>query len=244
MSHLQTPFAVSGYVLAGGKSSRMGHDKALLELAGKTLLEHAVHKLRRVCGEVHVLGAQAALAAYAPLVPDLHPGCGPLGGMEAALQHARHEWSLILPVDVPFLPLRLLEAWIEATLVDAARVGTRISLHVVNGRPQPAMLLLHRDVLEVISAGLERGDRKVMPVLLRAAQDVAAARRLMIDDVLRRCAWGDVAPGMPEPNALNLPRMGSEVSGSTDGRLYFANLNTPEDFADAQQNLFLLDAAD
>ena len=104
---------VGGYVLAGGRSSRMGRDKALLELAGKPLIEHAVTKLRRVCAEVHILagaeGEHAGLARYAPLVHDLHPGCGPISGIEAALTHTTHDWNLILAVDVPFLPTALLD---------------------------------------------------------------------------------------------------------------------------------------
>ena len=77
---------VGGYVLAGGRSSRMGRDKALLELAGKPLVLHAVTKLRRVCAEVSVLSDNPELARYAPLVRDLHAGCGPMGGIEAALR--------------------------------------------------------------------------------------------------------------------------------------------------------------
>src|ERR1039457_2185492 len=93
---MTTPLPISGYVLAGGRSSRMGTDKALLQLAGKPLIAHAVAKLRRICADVHILGSKPALAAFAPLVPDLHPNCGPVGGMEAALAHSTQDWSLIL----------------------------------------------------------------------------------------------------------------------------------------------------
>lgn len=93
---------VGGYVLAGGKSSRMGRDKALLELAGKPLVLHAVTKLQRVCEDVHILSGNRELAEYAPLVEDLHPGCGPIGGIEAAFGHSGHEWILLMPVDMPF----------------------------------------------------------------------------------------------------------------------------------------------
>ena len=84
---MSTP-PISGYVLAGGRSSRMRTDKSLLLLAGKPLIQQAVTKLGRVCAEVHILSANPALAAYAPLIPDIHPGCGPIGGMEAALAHS------------------------------------------------------------------------------------------------------------------------------------------------------------
>jgi molybdenum cofactor guanylyltransferase len=81
VSPMTTPLHISGYVLAGGRSSRMGTDKSLLPLAGKSLIQHAVAKLLRVCADVHILGSNPALAAYAPLVPDIHPNCGPIGGI-------------------------------------------------------------------------------------------------------------------------------------------------------------------
>jgi len=64
------PEEVGGYILAGGKSSRMGRDKALLELAGKPLVQHAVKKLRRVCMDVRILSNSGELGAYAPIVAD------------------------------------------------------------------------------------------------------------------------------------------------------------------------------
>ena len=91
----RVPLEVGGYVLAGGKSSRMGRDKALLELAGKPLVRHAVTKLRRVCADVQILSSDPELEAFAPLVRDMHPGCGPMGGMEAALGHSRHRVEFI-----------------------------------------------------------------------------------------------------------------------------------------------------
>src|ERR1700730_11691463 len=106
------PSDIGGYVLAGGKSSRMGRDKALLELAGKPLVLHAVVKLRRVCRDVHILSNRPQLEAYAPLVRDLHEGCGPLGGIEAALEHSQHDWNLFMPVDMPFLPSSFLFGWV------------------------------------------------------------------------------------------------------------------------------------
>ncbi len=88
MGDVPVPSEIGGYVLAGGRSSRMGRDKALLELAGKPLVRHAVKKLRRVCMDVRVLSDNPELAAYAPIVPDIHRDCGPMGGIEAALTHS------------------------------------------------------------------------------------------------------------------------------------------------------------
>lgn len=161
-----SPEAVGGYVLAGGKSSRMGTEKALLELGGKPLIAHAVAKLRAVCSNVSILGSNPDLAAYGPLVPDLHPGCGPIGGIEAALAHTEFDWNLLEPVDVPFLPAQFLGDWVER--VTASDVF-RAAIFEVGGKPQPGVLLIHRSTRPSISAAIERGEYKLLPALSAAA---------------------------------------------------------------------------
>jgi molybdopterin-guanine dinucleotide biosynthesis protein A len=79
---------VSGFVLVGGKSTRMGTDKAALTLEGRTLLEHAVAIVRQVTGDVAILGPRQLYGGYGvPVIEDIYPGCGPLGGIHAALSH-------------------------------------------------------------------------------------------------------------------------------------------------------------
>jgi molybdenum cofactor guanylyltransferase len=102
---------ILGAVLAGGQSSRFGSDKALAEFRGRTLLAHAVDTLSGWCEHVIVVGRETAPA---PTLPDWpRAGMGPLGGMAAALHHARDEGyafvltcgvdSLVLPEDLPEL---------------------------------------------------------------------------------------------------------------------------------------------
>src|SRR5437868_7595891 len=95
---------VSGYVLAGGRSTRMGRDKALLELGGRPLVAWVVEKLHRVTAEVQILGDRPELEQFAPVLGDLHQGSGPLGGMETALHYLRRQWALVIPVDMPLVP--------------------------------------------------------------------------------------------------------------------------------------------
>lgn len=157
---------IGGYVLAGGKSSRMGRDKALLEINGLPLIAQAVAKLRVVCAEVCILGNKPELAAYGQLVPDLHADCGPIGGVEAALDHSRFDWNLLVPVDVPFLPAEFLREWAERVIRDEA---LRLGYFEAGGRPQPGVLLIHRQTRPQVSAAIERGDYKLLPALTAAA---------------------------------------------------------------------------
>lgn len=211
---MPTPPFISGYILAGGRSTRMGTDKALLTLAGRPLIAHAVAKLRCICADVHILSANPALAAYAPLVPDLHPGQGPVGGIEAALAHTTRDWNLILPVDVPFLPTAILQSLV-ADAVSRADT-TRIAMFTVAGHPQPAVCLLHREIAPSIAAAVSLSELKLQPVLEAAAHVLALQHDQSLEQVLRY---------------HNIP---------TDTH-WFANLNTPQDFAEAEANSAALD---
>jgi molybdopterin-guanine dinucleotide biosynthesis protein A len=99
----------TGVVLAGGQSSRMGRDKALIEIEGITLLDRAIELLRPHCREILVLGDPERYApAHATVVPDDMPGLGPLGGLVTAMKRARYVRLLVMACDLPRLTDRLL----------------------------------------------------------------------------------------------------------------------------------------
>jgi molybdenum cofactor guanylyltransferase len=234
----------AAYVLAGGRSTRMGRDKALLHLSEKTLIEHAVSKLTQLTPDVYILGSRTELSPFAPLVPDLHEGCGPLGGMEAALAHSFLDWALLVPVDMPFLPATLLRAWVTAVL---HQTGARLSFFIVDDVPQPALCLAHREVLPFLSTALRQKRYKLAPVLEEAARALAHRDGLPLGHVLLRYIWhhenalqsfavlaGDTAEGKPEAGLSPAQRKASH--------LWFENLNTPEQFSKAQLHLDALDA--
>src|SRR6202041_714096 len=99
---------VAAFILAGGKSARMGSDKAFVMLDGRTLLERALELAPSVTKDVRVVGGAEKFAAFAPVVEDVFRECGPLGGIHAALRASAAELNLMLAVDVPFVPAELL----------------------------------------------------------------------------------------------------------------------------------------
>jgi molybdopterin-guanine dinucleotide biosynthesis protein A len=113
---------ILGAVLAGGQSSRFGSDKALAEFRGHTLLAHAVDTLSGWCEHVVVVGRGTAPA---PTLPDWpRAGMGPLGGIAAALHHARdedYEFLLTCGVDSVALPDNLPELLAPAPAFLAAQ---------------------------------------------------------------------------------------------------------------------------
>lgn len=103
---------LTGLVLVGGRSRRLGRDKALVRIdeAGPTLVERVVAVLRPLCNETLVVGG--APGSYAslglPLVPDVYPEIGALGGIYSGLCAAQHEHALVVGCDMPFLNSDLL----------------------------------------------------------------------------------------------------------------------------------------
>jgi molybdopterin-guanine dinucleotide biosynthesis protein A len=237
------PYEIGGYVLAGGRSSRMGQDKAMLPLAGKPLIAHAVAKLRRLCIDVRILSDTSVLAEYAPIVPDLHPGCGPLGGIEAALTQSAFDWNLFLPVDMPLIPTAFLHHWISNTLA-AARGGAKVSLFTVEGVPQPTMVMIHRDVLPFATSALERGEFKLYPVLKNAGAELAAREGLPAEAVFCELPWTEQSTFSAIANIFGA-RQSSWLATSAEQQqtkhLWFGNLNTPQEFAEAERYIDALD---
>ena len=229
--------AVSGFVLAGGKSSRMGRNKALLELGGKPLVGHAVEKLGRLCESVAILSNDAELGGFGELVEDVHPGCGPLGGVEAALLRSTTEWSLILPVDVPFLPTYLLADWLWKILCEP--VGdTRIAMLAVDRTLHPALLIVHRDVAPFLTYSLERGHYRLLSALEYAAEKIANRRSVETKRVLLEWQWDFWTRGDKPAEAGSTP---TEAQRRLGPDRWFANLNTPEDFLMAERDVDGLD---
>jgi len=237
------PLEIGGYVLAGGRSSRMGRNKALITLAGKPLIEHAVTKLRRLAMGVRILSADPALASYASLVTDLHPNCGPLGGIEAALAHSIFEWNLFLPVDVPFLPTAFLDHWIRE-IVNAEKRGARIAMFTVDGKPQPALCLLHRHAQPFVEYALEQREWTLYAALEHAGRELAARQGVLLGRCFANWPWTDEARFSTEPNASGPKRepwcFVNEAQQSAK-RLWFLNINTPEDLGLAEANIAALD---
>ncbi len=103
----------AGIVLAGGKSQRMGTDKARLALPdGRPVILSVVEVLKSICGEVVVVteasGRYADLALPARCVTDIVPGCGPMGGLHAGLRAIEAPFAFAVACDMPFLNSPLL----------------------------------------------------------------------------------------------------------------------------------------
>ena len=145
---------VTAFILAGGKSTRMGGDKAFVTLNGRTLLERMLDLARSVTEHVRIVGDRAKFSQFAPVVEDVFRGCGPLGGIHAALRSSQTELNLIVAVDVPFLSKEFLRFLIAKSRGSQATV----TIARTSDGWQPLCAVYRREFADLAEKGLQ-GDR-------------------------------------------------------------------------------------
>ena len=105
---------IQGFVLAGGKSSRMGQDKARLKIEGKPLVLRTTELLRPFVRAVTLLGPPARYGDFGlPVVADRWPDQGPLAAVCSGLVHTTAEWNIFLACDLPLLSGRFIQLLVE-----------------------------------------------------------------------------------------------------------------------------------
>jgi len=176
MTHSQ----VTGFVLAGGKSTRMGQDKAALTLNGRTLLEHALAAVRQVCRDVAILGRYERYGALAPAYEDIYPGCGPLGGIHAALSNSQTQFNLVIGVDTPFLAPEFLSYLADRAVAS----GMVVTTPEIDDYTQPLCTVYSLDFLPIAERAIKAGNYKIVPLFPRHQTLVIK------ESELRRFAFG------------------------------------------------------
>lgn len=149
---------LTGIVLAGGASQRMGRDKALLKLDGRPMIQIVVERMTKVCEEVMIVSGDIApyVGFGAAVVADRFRNVGVLGGVHAGLAAASHELSLVVGCDMPFLKPDLLRAfadWAE---------GYDVALLRYNGYVEPLHGAYRRTCLSAVEAAIRAGSRRIV----------------------------------------------------------------------------------
>ena len=149
---------VTVFILAGGKSTRMGSDKAFAEYQGRTLLARALDLARSVTADVLIVGSKEKFAPFAPVVEDVFSDCGPLGGIHAALRASRTDLNLFLPVDTPFVSWTFLQYLVRqaGNAPEAAVVVPRS-----DGGWQPLCAIYRREFADAAETALSAGRYRI-----------------------------------------------------------------------------------
>ena len=201
---------IAGFVLAGGRSSRMGEDKALMELEGRPLIAHALEVSRTAGLAPKIAGARTDLSKFAQVIADDEDGRGPLAGVVSALKSTVLGWAVFLSVDMPLMAPELMGCLIRS----AQATGAAITLTSVNGFAQTFPTVVRRKVLPSLHECLERDEGGCFSAFSAAAQQQGEHVQVLAAEALAQSGLVADARGL-------WPYQ------------WFQNVNTPEDLEGA-----------
>lgn len=166
---------VTGVVLAGGRSSRMGRDKALLTLDGVSLFDRALAVLRSAFDRILIAGDRPDLARPGiPALPDRYPG-SPLGGVYTALEAASTPWIFVVPCDLPHPDSALVRHLL------ARREGWDAVVPRPPAGFEPLFALYAKTCLAPMHQMLERGEYRICDLYGRVRTRIVAGEELPAD---------------------------------------------------------------
>jgi molybdenum cofactor guanylyltransferase len=225
---------LSGFITAGGRSSRMGRDKAWLELDGRPMIGRVIEALTSVTTSLNIIANSPDYARLGfPVFADTYQGVGPLEAIRTALANSPTEWVILAGCDMPFVTTELFALLLNIASAEISNLKPQIStlspqplnsepqapdsglrtqdsgLAAVvplnaNGLTEPLCALYSTAALQAVTELIDSGERKVSLLFERTR-----TRRVSFDEI------------------TNLPGAG----------LFFENINTPEDYERLQKSL-------
>lgn len=176
---------VTAFILAGGQSSRMGTEKAFLELEGQLLIDRMIGIAKTVAEQMRIVGPKQKFAAFGQIALDIYQDRGPLGGIHAALNISRTEFNLVLAVDMPFVESHFLEYLLKQAVHNEALV----TVPKTRDGFQPLCACYRKEFEEVaekaLAAGQNRIDSLFAPAITRVI-DADELAKLGLPDTMFR----------------------------------------------------------
>jgi molybdopterin-guanine dinucleotide biosynthesis protein A len=165
---------LTAFILAGGKSTRMGRDKAFLEIEGRSLLERALALAGTVAGETVIVGDATKFSPWGRVLEDVFRERGPLGGIHAALAASKTEYNLVLAVDMPFLEARFL----QYLVAEAKRTQAVVTVPRAEGGLQPLCAVYRRQFAGLAEQALLKMENKIDALFTRTETHVIGESEL------------------------------------------------------------------
>ncbi|WP_339887867.1 molybdenum cofactor guanylyltransferase [uncultured Flavobacterium sp.] len=153
---------ISAYIIAGGKSSRMGSDKGMLPLNENVFIEHIIKGLQKAA--VQNITIVSANSDYDFLncnrIEDIYPDKGPVGGIFTALSHSKTEQNIVLSVDIPLISAEII-TWLIAN-IDHKKLITQVK---VFDKTSPLIAVYNRNAVKTFEEYLKKDQLRLKMVV-------------------------------------------------------------------------------
>lgn len=155
---------LTGVVLAGGKSIRMGSEKGLILFKGKAMIQYSIELLEKITDTILISSSLPEYSAFKQaLVPDTVPNIGPIGGIHACLSRMNTKFAFFIPCDMPMASIKMANRLINAS------PGFDIAVpRSLNQEVHPLFGVYSKDLLPLIQLQINAGDYKLKNLLNKA----------------------------------------------------------------------------
>lgn len=169
---------ITGIILAGGKSSRMGTDKGFLVLNGKSFMQRSIEALKPLVSEIIIVSDNPDYDVFGfKRVTDVIKNAGPVAGICSGLQASSSNYNLILSCDIPLVNTEILEKLIEAIDGDSQIIQVESQ-----GKSMPLIALYKKEVAVIFNTFLEQDERR-----LRIAIKGCTYKNIVLEDNQAYC---------------------------------------------------------
>jgi len=154
-------FTFEAFVLAGGKSSRMGTDKGLMDFQGRKMIEHVLQSLK-ISQRITIITENGDYKQFGfPVCTDIYKNCGPLGGIQSALFNSNADWNIIASCDLPFVTSDFFKFLLEK--INKTFAHAIVPVH--ENKSEPLCALYHKSCLSEVEKFLTEKELKMHHVL-------------------------------------------------------------------------------
>lgn len=154
---------ITGIVIAGGKSSRMGQNKALIQYKGKRLIDSAIEMLINFTDSILVSSNEQLKDIHYPIIEDEFDNLGPIGGLYSCLLASDTDCNMVIPCDAPNVSIKLY----NELLIDCEQYDAVIPV-LLDGKYEPLVACYNKSILPLIEDAIKAIDYKMVNLINRA----------------------------------------------------------------------------
>lgn len=148
---------ITGIILAGGKSSRMGSDKGFLMLNNKPFVQYSMDALKPLVSEIIIVSDNSDYDVFGlKRINDMTKNAGPLAGICSGLEASTTDYNLILSCDIPLINSKILQK-----LIDNIDDTSQIIQIESNGKSMPLIAIYKKDVTNIFNTFLQANERRL-----------------------------------------------------------------------------------
>ncbi len=151
---------VTGIILAGGKSSRMGTDKGLIDISGSPMISHIIRIVSPLCNQLLISTSNSEYNKFGiQTVPDIYHESGPIAGLHSCLKESHNQINICIPCDVPQMKTEILQL-----LLSQAIIYPDNCIVPVTNYPEPLIAVYPLSVIPTIEELITTGIKKMTEI--------------------------------------------------------------------------------